>query len=593
MKVLFFSILFLFSYINTFAAELIISHGITLNEELMHKKDFKHFNKVNKDAPKTGTFKRALYGTYDNFNPFSIKGNNLKSIGYIYDKLLTVSLDETDSYYGLLAEELEYPTDYSFVKFTIRKNAYWHDKTPITADDVIFTFNEIMEKNLYFKNYYSFILSIEKISKYDVKFTFKKNMYNKKNIINIGQMFIIPKHYWKNKDLSKSTLEIPLGSGPYKIHKHDLGKTVVFKLVDDYWGKSLNVNIGINNFDKMFFEYFKDQTVAFEAFKVGHFDFIIENDLQRWNRGYNGKFFEKGYIKKETQKNSMPAGISGLFINTSIYPLNDINIRIALNYAFNYNWINNNVYFNEYTRYNSFFSNSDYTCGKPNRNVTKILKEFYPNNKDITNKEFIFPNGTNNRENLKKSLFYFNKAGFKLKNNKLVNKNNVQLILNIPIYTKMIDKELNYYKSLLNRIGVTLNILHVDLPQYQELVRKKDYSLLYSRIIQSSKPGLEQRYYYSSEYANQDFSQNMAMIRDKNIDTLLQKITDDSNKDYLKALDKLLLHNWIIIPFGYDNKIRISYWDKFLWPEGKKDVSVSTWWINTERENEFKKVIYK
>ena len=265
----FLSVFFIIITFNTaFSQNIIKTHAISLTDSIKYGADFKHYDYVNPNAPKGGTFRRALYGTYDSFNMFALKGVSMNGLGYIYDTLLTSSSDEAETYYGLLAESIEYPDDYSWVIFNLRKNAYWHDGKPITSEDVVFSFNEITKVSPYYRNYYALIEKAEAVNKYRVKFIFKKGEKSRELPLIAGQLTIIPKHYWQTRDLSKATLEIPLGSGAYKITDYTAGKSVTLKRVPNYWGKDIPVNKGMDNFDTIIFEYFRDQTVLLKPLKL-------------------------------------------------------------------------------------------------------------------------------------------------------------------------------------------------------------------------------------------------------------------------------------------------------------------------------------
>ena len=597
-------LLFLFTFNTGFCQQIIKTHAISLTDSIKYGADFKHYDYVNPNAPKGGTFRRALYGTYDSFNMFAVKGVSASGLGYIYDSLLTSSSDEAGTYYGLLAESIEYPDDYSWVIFNLRKNAYWHDGKPITSEDVVFSFNEITKVSPYYKNYYALITKVEAIDKYRVKFIFKKNETSRELPLIAGQLTIIPKHYWQVRDLSKATLEVPLGSGAYRIADYSAGKSIVLERVDNYWGKDIPVNKGMDNFDKIIFEYFRDQTVAFEAFKAGQFDLISEGSGKRWYRGYTGKYFDLGYIKKEEIPFNNGQGMRGIFMNTLKYPLDNINVRKALNYAYDYEWINKNLYFGNYKRCDSFFSNSPLSSGiVPSKEVQDIIKQVKPDaDKEFLTSPFYFPKnqGDNtNRKNLIEAVKLLQQAGYKNVDGKMVDKNGRPLILEIGLTSKSLENELVIFQKALARIGVELKILFLDSSQYMEKVRNKDFMLIYTGMRQSESPGNEQRSMWSSSAALEKGTRNYAAVRDKAVDKLIELIIKAPNRKdlelYTQALDRVLLMGWYVIPSGFSDKYRLAYWDKFEKPKitPHYSLSISSWWINTEKERKINEMVIK
>ena len=604
-KILFLVGLFFFGVVFSSNAEDVIkTHAISISGSIKYPADFKHFEYVNPDAPQGGTFKRGMFGSFDSFNNFATKGMAIKAAAYMYSSLLVRSLDEVDTFYGLIAETIEYPKDYSWVIFNLRENAKFQDGKKITAEDVVYSFYAIKNASPMAKHTYSLIDKAEVIDKYRVKFTFKKGESSIELPVIAGQLSIIPKHYWEKRDINKSTLEIPVGSGPYKIDSYEPNKVVVFKKVKNYWAEDVPAVKGMYNFKYMRFEYFRDQTVAFEGFKAGHFDFNPEQNTMRWNRGYHGKYFDMGLIKKEEMHNSNPQGMQGIFFNTSVYPLNIREVRMALNYAFDYEWVNKNMYFGQNIRYNSYFANSRAEGnGVPTADVKKAILDVMPNaSKEILEKEFKFPVTTsdNNRDNLKKAVQLFEKAGFKLKNGKMVDKNGKQVVLNLLLRQRFMEQNLNPYRQALSRIGVSFNIDMPDQSSYMERMRTKEYQMIFVRIKQKELIASEQRSFFSSEAATEDGSQNYSLLKDEAVDKLLDKMaTATYSKDlitYTKALDKVLLDKWLVIPLGYSPKFRYAYWDKLHHPEVTPTynlflLSIPSWWIDVKREKEINKII--
>jgi microcin C transport system substrate-binding protein len=583
--------------------DVIKTHAVTFADAPKYAADFKHLEYVNPNAPKGGTFRRAIIGTYDSFNPFALKGVSFRASGYMYDTLLTSPTDEALTYYGLLAESLEYDDNFSWVIFNLRKDARWHDGVPVTSADVVFSFDKLREVNPFYKEYYRLVTNAEAISPHIVKFTFSEEEKSRELPLIAGQMTIIPKHYWAGRDLSKSTLEPPLGSGPYRVSSFEAGKNVTFERVKDYWGKDLPINRGLNNFDRITYEYFRDQTVAFEAFKAGHYDLTAENSGTRWHRGYTGKYFDMGIIKKEEIPHKNPEGMLGIAMNTSVKPLDDINVRKALNYLFDYDWINKNIYFGQEKRYDSFFSNSELACGAvPAPKVAEIIKSVKPDaSRELLNEPFLLPvsdGSGNNRENLLEAVKLFEKAGYKSVKGKMTGADGKPLSLEITIASKAVENELLPFQKALERVGVGFYIRFIDSAQYVEKVRNKDYMMVYVHIRQSESPGNEQRGMWASAAANEAGSSNYAKIKDPAVDRLIELVVNAPDREslinYVKALDRLLLAGWYFIPVGYTDRYRIAYWDKFGFPETRPpyDVSLNSWWVDEAKAQKIDAVLH-
>lgn len=599
-KIFLVAVVLLFSSVTY--ADVIKTHAISLTDSIKYEKDFTHFDYVNPDAPKGGTFRRGMIGGYDSFNPFAIKGIAFKASGYMYDTLLESSSDESNTYYGLLAESIEYPKDYSYVIFNLRKEAKWHDGKPLTSEDVVFSFYKITEVSPFYKNYYKLVEKCEALGPYKVKFTFKKGEFSRELPLITGQLTIIPKHYWKNRDLSKSTLEKPLGSGPYKIGDYEVGKRVVFERVKDYWGKNVPVVKGQYNFDKIIFEYFRDQTVSFEAFKAGHFDLNSEASGKRWYRGYVGKFFDDGLIKKEEIVHKNPQGMQGIFLNTAVKPLDNILVRKALLYAYDYDWLNKNIYFSQNKRFNSFFSNSTLACPDVLDDKLKniIRKEWKNIDEKLLNSKFSYPTSKgdgNNRANLMKAVELLKKAGYQLKSGKMVDKNGNPLSFELIISSKSLEGDLLSYKKSLERIGIDFNIKLIDSASYVEKVRNKDYMMIYTTVRQSNSPGNEQRGMWTTAAATEKGSRNYSSIKNQVVDNLVEKIVSSKTRqeivDYTMSLDWVLKQGYYVIPVGYSDKWRISYWDKFDKPSISPVYALgfNSWWINKDKEAKINKSV--
>lgn len=573
--------------------EMIKTHAYTLMGEAKYGVGFRHFEYVNPDAPKGGTFRRAASGSYDSFNSFAVKGRSAIGLGYIYDTLMEASDDEPMSYYGLIAESMEYSDDYTSVIFNLRKNARWHDGVPLTAEDVVFSFEQITKVSPFYSNYFKLIRKVEAIGKHRVRFEMDKDMTSYEMPLIAGQLTVIPKHFWMDKDLSKGGLDnIPLGSGPYRIASYEAGKNITYERVKDYWGADVPLNVGRHNFDKVVFEYFRDNTVSFEAFKAGHYDIRGESSGKRWYKGYTGKYIDMGLIKMEEIPHSRPMGMAGIFMNTDDEFLKDINLRKALMYVYDFEWINSKIYYGQNIRHYSFFSNSDMAAaGEASGEELALLKllgadtETY---KDIPELHSTGGEG-NNREGLKKAVNLLKQSGYQYKDGKLYTSSGRQVSLEVLTSSKTLEKNLMPFKKGLERIGIEFYLRYVDSTQYLAKVRSKDYMMIYTRVKQSNSPGNEQRNMWTSSAASEEGSRNYAKINmplvDRAVDALINSPDRKSLTTAAKVLDRILLNGFYVIPGGYSDKYRIAYWDKFSKPEKSPGyrLGFDTWWIVPEK----------
>lgn len=586
---------------NPLYAGVIKTHTFSLVDTPKYLENFKYFDYVNPEALKGGTLRRGMKGSFDSFNSFAIKGIPARAIGSIYDTLMVASRDEPSTCYGLLAKSMEYPDDYSWVIFNLRDNARFNDGKPLTAEDVVFSFNAITKVSPHYKNYFKLIANVEVLDRYRVKFNFKKDGSNKEMPFIAGQLTVIPKHYWQDHDISKSSLKIPLGSGPYRIDSFDAGKKVILKRVEDYWGKDIPVNIGINNFGTIIYEYYKDNTVLFEAFKAGHYDLRGEGAGKRWYKGYKGKYFKNKMILKEEIPHKKPQGISGVVFNTAERPFNNLLVRKALNYAYDFEWLNKNLFFNQYKRHESYFSNSELaSSGIPDHDELEFINNLKSKIPESVFKQFSLPitdGKGNNRDNLIQAVKLLNSAGYEFKDGVMIDSKGNPLHLEILIASKSLEKRLIPFKKNLQRVGIELSIHFVDSTQYVEKIRSHDFQMIYTRFRQSVSPGNEQRAMWHSTTAKERGSRNYASIENNAIDEVVDLVINAPDRKSLitrtKVLDRLLLSGYYLVPDGYSDSFRIAYWDKFGKPEKMPEYSLgfNTWWIIPEKEKRIDKVL--
>ena len=585
-------ILFLFFNINvSIASDENYQHAISVFNEIKYKNNFKYFDYVNPNAPKKGVIKLAERGTFDSLNQFILKGLPAIGLDNIYDSLLVTSLDEPLTAYGLIAKGMKVSEDNTSITFFLNQNAVWHDNNPVTSYDIEWTFNTILEKgHPSYKSYYSDIKSIEIIDKYTIKFHFK-NDNNRELPIIIGQMKILPKHFWKDKRFDSSVLSIPLGSGPYKIKEVNLGKNITYERVKHHWAQKLPVNIGHNNFNEIHYDYYRDSNVMIEALKANEYDFRSENISKEWATAYNDLKNNTAFIKEEID-HELPQGMQAFIYNMRKDIFKNIELRKALALAFDFEWTNKTLFYGQYIRSSSYFSNSDLaSSGLPSKEemtTIKKLKNKVP--KEILT-EIYNPGKTdgsgNSRKNLRKAIQILKEANYKLENKILKDSDGRQIKFEILLISPAFERIVGPFIKNLKKLGVEANIRIVDTAQYKNRLDSYDFDMVVMARGQSLNPGNEQRNFWSSKSANINGSANWIGIKNKTIDELIELIIQAPNRKkliiYTKLLDRVLLHNHYVIPHWHIKMWRIAYWDNIKRPDNLPKYSLGfpeTWWYN-------------
>ncbi|MES9881269.1 MAG: extracellular solute-binding protein [Sedimenticola sp.] len=569
------------------------SHAIALYDEPKYAADFKHFDYVNPNAPKGGTMRTATKGTYDSFHPHIPKGNWV-STGSV-ETLLLSSKDEPFTEYGLIAETMEWPDDRSWIIFNLRSEARWHDGKPITADDVIWSFEMLTTKgDPQYRFYYSSVARVEKLGERRVKFHFKERNNRELPLI-VGLIPILPKHYWQERDFEKTTLEPPLGSGPYRVGSFEAGRFVVQERVADYWGKDLPVKRGVDNFERIRTDFYRDETPIRLALKSGNIDFRAENQAKAWAVDYQVPAVEKGWLKQERVTHRMPAGMQAFVYNTRRAKFSDPLVREAIAYAFDFDWTNRNLFFGQYTRCNSYFSNSDMVAeGLPQGAELEVLEPFRD---QLPPRVFTTPyrapetDGSGwARDNLLEADRLLKKAGWVVRDMKRVNKESGEPFrFEILLVSQAFERIVLPMVRNLERLGIDAHVRLVDSTQYVNRLRSFDYDMLVFVWGQSENPGNEQRNYWTTKAAEQSGSRNLAGIKDPVVDQLVERIIASASRAELiantKALDRVLLAGFYVIPNWYMPADRILYWDKFSRPEVsiKSGVMTGRWWYDEEK----------
>ena len=572
-------------------------HGIAMHGDLAYPADFEHFAYANPDAPKGGTLTLSALGSYDSFNPYIIKGQPAASVGLIYETLTVQSLDEPFSEYGLLAESIEMPEDRSWVAFTLRENARWHDGKPVTVEDVIWSLETLKEKGApFFRFYYQNVVKAEATGDRRVKMTFD-GAVNRELPLIIGQLPILPKHYFEDQPFDQTSLEPPLGSGPYKIKSFEPGRNIVYERVEDYWGQDVPVNRGRYNFDEVRYEYFRDANVALEGLKAGVYDLRQENSSKNWATGYTGPAVEDGMIVKEEITRQSGTGMQSYAFNIRRPKFQDPKVRQALAYAFDFEWTNKNLFYGQYTRTDSFFENSELaSSGLPDEAELKLLEPLRDQIPPEVFTETFQPPANdgsgNSRKNLRTALGLLKEAGWTVEGGKLTNQAGESLDFEILLVSPLFERITAPVIKNLERLGVRATMRTIDPAQYQNRLEGFDFDMIVGSWGQSLSPGNEQRDFWGTEAASREGSRNLIGVTDPAIDKLIDAVIQAQSREALvtasRALDRVLLWNHFVIPQYHSPVDRYAYWDKFKRPETdpKNGVDQFSWWVDPGKEDE-------
>ena len=577
------------------AAEVLRAHAISMfdSETPRYPADFRNFDYVNPDAPKGGSLRLASQGSFDSFHPFIPKGNAVGT-GAV-ETLLVTSADEPFTGYGLIAESIEWPRDRSWVIFHLRPQARWHDGTPITAEDVAWSFETLVSQgNPQYRFYYGAVASAEALDAARVRFTFSESNNRELPLI-VGQLPILPKHYWATRDFGATTLEPPLGSGPYQIREFEAGRFTIQERVEDYWGRDLAVRRGLQNFQTIRTDFFRDATPIRLALKAGDIDFRLENQAKAWAEDYNVAVVEKGWLKKELVTNRRPTGMQAFVMNTRRERFSDPRVREALALAFDFEWTNRNLFNGQYTRTRSYFSNSDLAArGKPEGEELAVLEPFRGKVPEAVFGEAYAPPVTDGsgwlRDNLRRANALLRDAGWVVQDLQLVNaKTGAPFRFEILLVSPAFERIVLPYVRNLKRLGIEAKVRLVDENQYINRFRQFDFDMMVWVWGQSETPGNEQYEYWSQAAADSAGSRNLAGVRDPVVDELIGLMLRSDSREQLnqrtRALDRVLSWGHYVVPHWHIRADRILYWDKFGRPETPVRTGVMTdrWWFDAER----------
>lgn len=563
--------------------------AIAMHGEPAYGKNFTHFDYVNLTAPREGTLRRAAMGSFDNFNGYIVKGVSGSGTGYLFDTLMQQSSDEAFTLYSLVAEYIEVPEDRSWVRFHLNPKARFSDGSELTAADVKFTFDVLIEKGVpQLRAQYKDVTSVEIESKSVIKFNLKDNK-NKELALILAQLPVFSEKDWQGKDFAKATFNVPLGSGPYTMKAFDAGRSIEYLRNDNYWAKDLPVNRGRYNFKHIIFDYYKDGSIAFEAFKAGDVDFRAENISKQWATGYQGKQFTSGNIIKEEIQHHNPQGMQAFWFNLRKDKFKDPNVRKALGLMFDFEWTNRTLFYGAYKRSDSFFSNSELAArGIPEGDELALLTPFKAQlPAELFTQVYTLDKTKGDgrvRKQQRQAIRLLKQAGWTLKSGKMVDASGKQLSLEFLVYSPSFERIIQPFRKNLQRIGVASEIRIVDVSQYLNRLNNFDFDVYTLIQAQSLSPGNEQLSMWGSEFANMPGTLNRIGLQDPVVDALVAKVINATDRDSLitatKALDRVLLWKNLVIPQWHISSYRVAYWQQIQRPTQlpKYGLAIDSWW---------------
>ncbi|WGW03854.1 extracellular solute-binding protein [Tropicibacter oceani] len=585
----------------TLAQDTIKAHGVSTFGDLKYGADFPHFDYVNPDAPKGGEFSTWAFGTFDSLTPYILKGNAAAGATVFYDTLMTGNLEEPDAMYGLVAASMEYPENREWVIFYMRPEATFSDGTPVTAQDVVFSFETLRDKGRpSYKTTFQYFTGAEAIDDHTVKFTFDPTGPLRELLMTAGGIPILSKAYYETVDFTESSLTPPLGSGAYLLDAVDPGRSVSYKRRDDYWAKDLPVNIGHNNFDIIKFEYFSDYTTAFEAFKGGAYLFREEYSSKEWGTGYDFPALTAGHVIKENLADGRPAGTQGFWFNMRRDKFQDPRVREAIGMAFNFEWSNESLFYGLYERTDSFWENSPtlQASGMPSEAELALLeplREYFP--EEVFTEPAFVPATSSasdlaDRRALRQAGKMLEEAGWEVGSDGFRYKDGQKLTLEVLNDSPSFDRIINPYIENLKRLGIDASANRVDAAEAQEREKNFDYDMVTQRFAMSQTPGDELQQIFGSASADTPGSVNVPGLKNEGVDKLIRIIADAQSREELdvavRALDRVLRSMHIWVPQWYKGVHNIAYRDVFGRPytDTPPPLSMgesSIWWWDEQK----------
>lgn len=580
---------------GTTRANVEFSHAIALHGHPALSAQFKHFPFVNPNAPVAGKLRLDATGTFDSLNGFINKGVPAEGLNRIYDSLTVASPDEPFTRYGLLAERIERdPNDASWITYHLRPQARFSDGTPVRATDVVETFRLIQRQGApAYQTYFADVLRVQALNPLTVRFEFRSKNNRELPLI-VGEMSILPKHYWQQHAFDKTSLEIPIGSGPYTIAHIDPGRSITYARNPAYWGWSLPVNRGLNNFREISYRYYRDASVAFEAFKAGQYDIRLENKAKTWATEYQFPAVTSGKVIRLEQAHENPSGMQGFLFNTRRAPLNNLKVRNAISLAFDFEWSNRALFYQSYHRTRSYFDNSELAAtGLPSAAEARLLAPFRSQLPASVFATAVMPPISQgdgyNRDNLLVAQALLKSAGWRLQDGKLVNAQGQALALEILLVQPEFERITQPFKRNLARLGISLNIRILDAAQYIERLRQFDFDLTVGGFPASSSPGNELWSFWGSAAASTPGSRNLTGLQSPAADALITKITAAHDRKQLvtavRALDRVLRAQWLVVPHYHTPIYRIAAWNRFGRParSPRYGDGLDAWWFDASK----------
>jgi len=593
------------AYAQSGTSEPIWRHALSLFGDIKYPADFKRFDYVNPDAPTGGVARQILIGTFDNFNVTvaGVKGSLASAVGLIYEALMTPSLDEVSTEYGALAEKVSHPEDFSYVIYRLRAEAKWHDGKPVTPEDVIFSLDAFKKYHPQYSAYYRHVVKAEKSGDRDVKFTFDAPGNRELPQI-VGQLTVLPKHWWegsdsegRKRDISATTLEKPLGSGAYRIKEFVPGRSIALERVKDYWGRDFSANTGRNNFDELRYEYFRDSTVAIEAFKGDQVDWRTENSAKSWATAYDFPAVTEKRVLLEEFPNRSSGIMQAFALNIRRDKFRDPRVRRALNFAFDFEEMNKQIFFDQYKRISSYFDGTELaSSGLPQGRELEILETVRAEvPAEVFTTAYTNPVGGSPeavRENLREALRLLKEAGYEVRDRKLIDsKTGAQFALELLGEDPSFERVMLFLKPSLERLGIAVSVRTIDPTQYENRLRSWDFDVVVASWPESLSPGNEQREFWGSQSADMAGSRNIIGIKNPAIDKLIERVIFTKDRDDLvaatKALDRVLLWNHYVVPQWNYPKVRTARWDRFGRPAELPKYGLSgfptIWWFDADK----------
>ena len=571
------------------------AHALALLGDPALPEGFPHFPWVNPAAPKGGEIIRYALGSFDSFNGAILRGTAAVGLSYLYDPLFRTNLDEPSVAYAHLAEHAELPADRRSITFVLREAARWHDGRAVTAADVAWTFDTLRAHGRPgFRAYYADVTEAVAEDARRVTFRFKDDGNRELSTI-LGQLTVLPRHWWEGRDFARPLLDPPLGSGPYRLDRFEAGRSVSYRRVPDYWARDLPTAKGLYNPDLIRIDYYRDATVTLEAFKAGAYDFRTENVARDWATGYDFPAIRRGLVKKDEFRHEIPTGMQCWAMNHRRPLFADRRVREALGLVFDFEWLNANIFYNSYTRTASYFSNSEFaSSGLPTGRELAILEPF--RNRlppELFTQEFKVPVGDgtgNNRDAARRALDLLRQAGWTVRDRRLTNAAGGRFEFEILLNGATYERVALPYVQWLGRLGIEARVRTVDPPQYQVRMDAFDYDMTIELFGQSESPGNEQRDYWTSAKARENGSQNTLGIQDPVVDEIVELVIAAPDHEELRhrvrALDRVLLWGFHVVPNWHLRTFRMAWWDKFGRPERnpRRDIGLDSWWVDPARE---------